>query len=634
MERPARGGVIVRVLVFCLLAGSPSRGDNAQGRETQKDGVVIEVGSFKVTDGAVELRCQIRNGTSQDIWVCMDSRSEAGRRISGARSAEVFMDRDLHGLVVLRRMKRPYQTSPGGLWGAEINVPYARLRAGLCRPEVLLVALPVPADTWLDDSRGFIRAAEQGVDTVTRLAFEVGYYTAEDIESSIAHPQALRQIRRDNAGDLVYVGDMISFTGWSDERAARLTVEGVCVPFRRWLGEGAGTASAEPHPTPLQKLQGFFYDGSLGAGEYEYAQRLFGLDEELLDARSRQVRGVFTQVAEGRGDPAGLTGRLEAILGSSERHALLNQLQEKQSLATQQRQARIRDLLAEAGSHDSQAQGRKALAALREVLALEPSQPEALDLMRRVSAYYKGQVMRNTIGMELAWIPSGEFLMGSKDRRDMIPLQPRVRISRGFWMGVREVTNAQYEAIMGASPERVVEGEACPVDSVSWYDAIEFCRRLRQKEGRTYRLPTEAEWEYACRAGTTTDYWWGDDWASGDPNKANGFGLYDMHGSVGEWCHDWYGSLSCFFIQDLDPQGPSDPDADKARVVRGGGTRVTRKTRDDQVPSYVRDRLPPERTSRNIGFRVLLDPNAPGDPSEATHEPGTAPPATKSRPTE
>jgi formylglycine-generating enzyme required for sulfatase activity len=167
-----------------------------------------------------------------------------------------------------------------------------------------------------------------------------------------------------------------------------------------------------------------------------------------------------------------------------------------------------------------------------------------------------------------------------------------VRVTKPFYLGVHEVTQGQYEAVMGSRPwsgqQYVKEGADYPASCVSWEDAVAFCEKLSAKEGCTYRLPTEAEWEYACRAGSTTGFCFGDDpsalgnhaWyyenadAAGElyahgvgRKKPNGWGLHDMHGNVWEWCADWYDARYYGVSPPEDPNGPS---SGAGRVLRGG----------------------------------------------------------------
>ncbi len=158
-----------------------------------------------------------------------------------------------------------------------------------------------------------------------------------------------------------------------------------------------------------------------------------------------------------------------------------------------------------------------------------------------------------------------------------------MKLTKPFYLGVMEVTQEQYQKVMGTNPSQF-KGPQNPVETVSWADAVEFCRKLsampaEKTAGHVYRLPTEAEWEYACRSGTTTRYSFGDDasrfgdygWCEGTKThpvgekKPNAWGLYDMHGNVSEWCQDWYG---------LYPSGSAtDPTGDtyvRSRVCRGG----------------------------------------------------------------
>jgi formylglycine-generating enzyme required for sulfatase activity len=193
----------------------------------------------------------------------------------------------------------------------------------------------------------------------------------------------------------------------------------------------------------------------------------------------------------------------------------------------------------------------------------------------------KMPVKSNSLGMAFKPLPGGTFMMGDDDET---PHQ--VTLTQPFELGVYEVTQEQYEAVMGTNPSRF-KGSQNPVEQVSWDEAVEFCQRLSElpadkSEGYTYRLPREAEWEYACRAGTTTEYSFGDgdgllrDYAWYEDNstkmtrsvgqkRPNQWGLYDMHGNVWEWCQDWYGDFQNGIA--IDPTGPASNDS---RVLRGG----------------------------------------------------------------
>lgn len=308
-------------------------------------------------------------------------------------------------------------------------------------------------------------------------------------------------------------------------------------------------------------------------------------------------------------------------------HWLQAEEREAAAKAEAQRNARIDALLATAKANDSQANGRVALASLDELLSLEPNHSEGKRLKDKISAYYGPRTFKNTIGMEFIEIKPGEFMMGGpegeKERQDN-EKQHRVRITKGFMLGIYEVTQSQWREVMNDNPSRF-KGDDLPVEKVSWDDATEFCRKLSQKEGKRYRLPSEAEWEYACRAGTKTPFNTGESISTSQANyngdytygsgqqgefrkstipvgsfKPNAWGLYDMHGNVLEWCQDWYDSS---FYDDC-PE--SDPIAQKQgtyRVLRGGcwfiGPWVCR--------SANRCWIAPGLRSDDIGFRVALD---------------------------
>lgn len=193
----------------------------------------------------------------------------------------------------------------------------------------------------------------------------------------------------------------------------------------------------------------------------------------------------------------------------------------------------------------------------------------------------------NSIGMKFVFIKPGTFMMGSPSSEDGSggdEKQHKVSLSRGYDMQTTEVTQGQWREIMGNNPSSFKNcGDDCPVENVSWNDIQEFIRKLNQKEGTNeYRLPTEAEWEYACRAGSKTRFYFGDSngsleqyaWYNSNSSskthpvakkKPNAWGLYDMHGNVWEWCQGWKGDYPSGHV--TDPDGPS---SGSRRVVRGG----------------------------------------------------------------
>ena len=235
-----------------------------------------------------------------------------------------------------------------------------------------------------------------------------------------------------------------------------------------------------------------------------------------------------------------------------------------------------------------------------------------------------GDPIVNIIGMLLVPIPAGEFQMGSpdsdSDASSMAKPQHLVKITKPFYLSVYEVTQQQYEKVMGVRPwqgmQWVQEGPDYAATYVSWNDAVEFCRKLSEQEGVEYRLPTEAQWEYACRAGTTTAYSFGDDrsnsgqyawhrknaWNTGEKyahrvgqKLPNAWGLYDMYGNVGEWCQDWFASYG----GEKTVSDPVGPRQGEHRVLRGGsfmsrGRTIRSASRGVSLPG---DRLV------NFGFR-------------------------------
>jgi uncharacterized protein (TIGR02996 family) len=240
-----------------------------------------------------------------------------------------------------------------------------------------------------------------------------------------------------------------------------------------------------------------------------------------------------------------------------------------------------------------------------EATCCEPAQhPERVSqqarLVELLAAGVRPCVPRRTVAlsesveMTFAWIPPGTFLMGSppeEAEREDNETQHRVALPEGFYLGIHPVTQAQWQAVMGKNPSHF-QGENLPVETVSWRDCQRFCKKLGQMSDQRYRLPTEAEWEYACRAGTATPFHFGETIDTKRANydgkylglkrrKAayrlrttpvgsfppNGWGLFDMHGNVWEWCADWSREKYYKRSPQQDPQGPVHG---VYRVLRGG----------------------------------------------------------------
>ncbi len=211
-----------------------------------------------------------------------------------------------------------------------------------------------------------------------------------------------------------------------------------------------------------------------------------------------------------------------------------------------------------------------------------------------------------TGGIDFVFIPGGSFIMGGDG------FTPHKVTVSSFWISKYEVTQDQYQAIMGKNPSNW-KGGNLPVEQVSWNDAKSFCQSFSAKYGGTVRLPTEAEWEYACRAGTTTKYYWGDSvdgaycWYGGNAGSKtqpvggklpNAWGLYDMSGNVYEWCEDWYGDYSS--MDQFNPMGPS---SGSYRVLRGGSWGVS----GAYIRSAFRDGYDPDDGLIYLsGFRVVV----------------------------
>ncbi|MBT7255151.1 MAG: formylglycine-generating enzyme family protein, partial [Planctomycetaceae bacterium] len=258
---------------------------------------------------------------------------------------------------------------------------------------------------------------------------------------------------------------------------------------------------------------------------------------------------------------------------------------------------------------------------------------QATETAAEKTAILARETLTNTLGMTFNNIPAGTFLMGTPDDetyRGGDEHQHQVTISKAYYMQTTVVTQSQWTTVMGTEPWKgwwflvrnyVTEGAHYPAVYVSWDDAGAYCQKLSEKEGKTYRLPTEAEWEYACRAGTKTTWSFGNDlkefgdygWYNENASDVveeyahqvrlknpNPFGLYDMQGNVWEWCHDYYEAVYYKQSPGQDPQGPA---SGYSHVLRGGSwcdeACYARAAERDHFGSF--------ENGSSVGFRVVLE---------------------------
>lgn len=251
-------------------------------------------------------------------------------------------------------------------------------------------------------------------------------------------------------------------------------------------------------------------------------------------------------------------------------------------------------------------------------LDVDPNYDPAIGI---ASAFDPAKPFANSVGMKLVRVRSGRFKIGSpvaEPGRQDDETQHDVTITKAFHIGVHEVTHKEWEAVMQSRPwhsqDNVATGDNYPATYITWDDARLFCQVLSRRENRTYRLPTEAEWEYATRAGSTgafsfkggalRDYAWYDGSVSSEQpsvvgsKQANAWGLHDVHGNVAEWCSDWYANY---------PRGakvsPTGPTSGEYRVTRGGSWQSMERF----CRTAYRAGLGPKARMSTVGFRVVLE---------------------------
>ena len=328
---------VVRALILYLslfTVASGAQGDTGPKDSGRESGISMRLGSLKITNKVVELRCEISNGSGQDIWLCLVEPSENSPNGTRATDAGVFLDRAHRTFIIFRQMNSPYNQ----VYGPQCVATYVCLRAAQTRSETFFVGLPVVLpDSFRERLMG---PTESDGNDVARLTFVLAYYTTADLNSRKAGPRAFQKMDFDESGGKVVIHDVIAPGRWDDERAVNLTIDGISIPYRHWLffDKGITTSSHSRRMlmggTLMEHMLQVFFQNNLDPQEYRYADRLLDIDENLFDDSARQIADIYVQLAEGKLRPAELTARLDSVLDKSEREKLLNDLQEKEVTAS------------------------------------------------------------------------------------------------------------------------------------------------------------------------------------------------------------------------------------------------------------------------------------------------------------
>ena len=357
----------------------------------------------------------------------------------------------------------------------------------------------------------------------------------------------------------------------------------------------------------LKRLSDWYHDEKLGAAQYELACRLIESSFEDLRGDDKKVLKSLNDLLSEKISISTFRHDVESITGLEELPIVISKLEKRkrEEQEAKQEEERLRK------EKEEQERLRRR----------EEEEKKALEEAEKRKREEQKPTFTNSIGMEFVYIPAGEFEMGSpldEEGRDSDEGPVRhVTIEKAFYMGKYEVTQKQWREIMGGNPSSF-EGDDLPVEMVSWNDVQKFIKKLNKKEGTDkYRLPSEAEWEYACRADTITRYSFGDDESKlGDyawyhdnshynthpigQKKPNSWGLYDMHGNVWEWVQDkWH---------DCSDGAPTDGSAWESgflasRVFRGGSwIGSARECRSARRSCNV-----PRSRGTDLGFRLLRE---------------------------
>jgi hypothetical protein len=392
--------------------------NEAPPARVHKPQVTMTLGTLKITNTLVELRCEIRNDTSEDIWIYSEAHRIDDLNVARGTNAHLFVEEDRETLVILRRMDLPFNRQTDG---GSNQATYVRLPAGRCRAESFVICLPVIFDSTFSLNVLNVRnAIDRGLEPASRLTFELGYFTTQDLDSvSKEGPDPVETIHPESPDSVKLFGSRRGRITKA-ERVVRMTVDGVSVAYGQWIHWDQSAQFPEPSETTPKILDSLKWlslrlEHRFGF-DYGYAERLLLIEPSYLTRSARQIVDLYTRLAEGELEGPDFNDRLDRIMSKRDREELLRELERKQALASVPKVELTPMEAMEDLFHDFRVDAEEYRFAQR-LLAVDPEILRGNETARRIADTYERVARGEVDPAELA--PRIKKILGKRDRDEL-----------------------------------------------------------------------------------------------------------------------------------------------------------------------------------------------------------------------